>query len=146
MGGWASPPAFASGAGGLVSTADDFLAFGRMLLAGGRLDETRILREESVTALTADHLTPKQKALSPFFPGFWDDQGWGFGVAVTTRQGESGTSAGTYGWNGGYGTSWLNDPERGVVAVFLIQRLMTGPNSVDVNSAFFRAVWAALEG
>src|SRR4051794_9439628 len=35
---WATPPAFPSGAGGLVSTADDFLAFGQMLLAGGTHD------------------------------------------------------------------------------------------------------------
>ena len=34
---WATPPAFPSGAGGLVSTLDDMHAFGRMLLSGGRL-------------------------------------------------------------------------------------------------------------
>lgn len=33
---WATPPAFPSGAGGLLSTAEDCLAFGRMLLAGGQ--------------------------------------------------------------------------------------------------------------
>jgi len=33
---WSGPPVFPSGSGGLVSTVDDWLAFGRMLLAGGR--------------------------------------------------------------------------------------------------------------
>ena len=32
---WSRPPAFGDGAAGLVSTADDLLAFSRMLLAGG---------------------------------------------------------------------------------------------------------------
>jgi CubicO group peptidase (beta-lactamase class C family) len=33
---WSRPPAFPSGGGGLVSTVDDYLAFGRMLLNWGR--------------------------------------------------------------------------------------------------------------
>ena len=32
---WSRPPAFGDGAAGLVSTADDLLAFARMLLRGG---------------------------------------------------------------------------------------------------------------
>ena len=32
---WSRPPAFSSGGGGLVSTIDDYLAFARMLRAGG---------------------------------------------------------------------------------------------------------------
>ena len=32
---WSRPPAFGDGAAGLISTADDLLAFSRMLLAGG---------------------------------------------------------------------------------------------------------------
>ena len=32
---WSRPPAFCDGAAGLVSTADDLLAFARMLLRGG---------------------------------------------------------------------------------------------------------------
>src|SRR5207253_6911501 len=33
--GWTVPPVFPSGASGLLSTADDFLAFARLLLNGG---------------------------------------------------------------------------------------------------------------
>ncbi len=40
---WSSPPAFPSGAGGLVSTVDDYLAFARMLLDGGQFQGERIL-------------------------------------------------------------------------------------------------------
>ena len=70
------PPAFASGGGGLVSTADDFLAFGRMMLDRGRHGTDRILARPTVELMTTDHITPEQKAASPFSPGFWDTDGW----------------------------------------------------------------------
>ncbi|MDQ2830072.1 MAG: class A beta-lactamase-related serine hydrolase, partial [Chloroflexota bacterium] len=40
---WSQPPAFPSGAGGLVSTVDDYLAFGQMMLNKGMHEDTRIL-------------------------------------------------------------------------------------------------------
>src|ERR1700730_10912404 len=55
---WSRPPAFASAAGGLVSTVDDYLAFGRMLLNRGRHGTERILSRLSVAATTTAHLTP----------------------------------------------------------------------------------------
>src|SRR5216683_2644140 len=103
---WARPPVFPSGGGGLVSTADDFLAFGRMMLQQGRHGAERILARPTVELMTTDHLTPAQKAASPFFPGFWDKTGWGFGVSVTTRRDGLAPSPGSYGWMGGFGTSW----------------------------------------
>src|SRR5829696_5860710 len=54
---WATPPAFPSGGGGLVSTVDDLHAFGRMLLAHGRLpDGERLLSRAAVEAMTTDQL------------------------------------------------------------------------------------------
>ena len=35
---------------------------------------------------TTDQIIPEQKAVSPFFPGFWESRGWGFGVSVFTRR------------------------------------------------------------
>src|SRR5207244_338311 len=61
---WSSPPAFPSGAGGLVSTADDWLAFGRMMLAEGSVDGRRLLSPESVRQMTSDHLTQAQRDAS----------------------------------------------------------------------------------
>lgn len=83
---FASPPAFESGAGGLVSTVDDYLAFCRMMLHNGRHGNERILSRLSVELMTTDHLTREQKAASPFFPGFWDSRGWGFGLSIITRR------------------------------------------------------------
>src|SRR5258706_4871042 len=59
---WARPPAFESGGGGLVSTADDYLAFCRMMLGKGRLGDVRILSRPSVKRMTIDQLTPYQSA------------------------------------------------------------------------------------
>jgi CubicO group peptidase (beta-lactamase class C family) len=73
---WSRPPAFESGGGGLVSTAADYLAFASALLAGGTLDGERVLSRPSVTLMTSDHLTPAQKAVSGFSPGYFDDIGW----------------------------------------------------------------------
>jgi hypothetical protein len=36
--------------------------------------------------MTTDHITPEQKAVSGFFPGFWDSRGWGFDLSIVTRR------------------------------------------------------------
>ena len=48
------PPTFESGGGGLVSTADDFLAFASALLAGGTHRGERVLSRPAVTLMTSD--------------------------------------------------------------------------------------------
>jgi CubicO group peptidase (beta-lactamase class C family) len=72
-----------SGSAGLFSTVDDYLAFGQMMLNGGRYGSKRILARPTVELMTADQITPAQKATSPFSPGFWEQRGWGFGVSMT---------------------------------------------------------------
>ena len=99
-------------AAGLVSTVDDYLAFGQMLLNKGKHGGERILSRPSVEAMTTDHLTPEQKAASGLLPGACDSRGWGFGVSVVTRRDESRPSPGQYGWDGGLGTLVGPDPPR----------------------------------
>ena len=67
-GSYSQPPVFESGGGGLVSTVDDMLAFGRMMLAQGAYGRERILARPTVKLMTTDQLTAEQKAASPFFP------------------------------------------------------------------------------
>jgi CubicO group peptidase (beta-lactamase class C family) len=119
---WGKPPAFAAGGAGLVSTADDFLAFGQMMLDQGAFRGGRILSRPTVEAMTTDQLTVEQKAASPFSPGFWDSLGWGFGMAINTRRDSGSASPGRFGWDGGLGTSWASDPKEGLVGVLLTQR------------------------
>ena len=53
---------------------------------------------------------PAQKAVSGLVPGYFDSHGGWFGVAVITRRDDAAGSVGKYGWDGGMGTSWYNDP------------------------------------
>jgi CubicO group peptidase (beta-lactamase class C family) len=140
---WARPPLFESGAGGLVSTADDLLAFGQMMLDGGRLGSGRILSRPSVELMTTDHITPAQKAVSGFFPGFWDNHGWGFGGAIVTRRDDL-ASTGRYGWDGGYGTSWYVDPKEGLVGILLTQRVWDATGIPRVLLDFWTSAYAAI--
>ena len=114
---WTKPPAFPSGGGGLVSTLDDVHAFGRMLLSGGRLaDGSRLLSRASVEAMTTDQIGAASGVPGPSPDG---SQGWGFGVSVQLRRTGLGPTVGTYGWAGGLGTSWANDPANDLVGVVL---------------------------
>ena len=118
---WSRPPEFPSAAGGLVSTVDDYLAFGQMMLNNGALGDQRILSRTAVEIMVADHITPAQKSVSPFFPGFWETSGWGLGLSVTTAREAIGPSPGSFGWDGGVGTSWRSDPAEDMVAILMTQ-------------------------
>jgi CubicO group peptidase (beta-lactamase class C family) len=122
-GGYAArPPVFESGAGGLVSTVDDLLAFGRMMLGKGAFGGARILSRPTVELMTTDHLTPEQKAISPFFEHFWTTYGWGLGLGIVTARNDIADVPGRFGWDGAFGTSWWVDPREELVGVFLTQR------------------------
>jgi CubicO group peptidase (beta-lactamase class C family) len=71
--------------------------------------------------MTMDHLTPEQKAASPFFPDFWDDKGWGLGLGVITRRSDL-SGVGRFGWDGAFGTSWHIDPREELVGILMTQR------------------------
>lgn len=118
----AAAPPFESGAGGLVSTADDLRAFGRMLLDGSSEEGERILARSTIELMTRDHLTAGQKAASPFFENFWDAYGWGLGMGVTTAHADVGLVPGRFGWDGAFGTSFWVDPNRDLVGVLMMQR------------------------
>jgi CubicO group peptidase (beta-lactamase class C family) len=121
---WNDPPVFPDGGAGLVSTVDDFLAFARMLLDGGRHGRERILSRPSVELMTTDHITPAQKAASSLgLPGFFETRGWGFGVAVVTHRDDLSATPGRYFWDGGYGTSWASDPKEDLIGLLMTQRM-----------------------
>jgi CubicO group peptidase (beta-lactamase class C family) len=115
---WTEPPAFPAGSAGLLSTVDDYLAFSRLLLDKGVHRGARLLSEQSVELMTTNHLTPEQIAgAGPVLGG----RGWGYGMAVATAPDEVSPVPGRYGWDGGYGTSWFNDPSRNLVAIAMTQ-------------------------
>ncbi|MFF3783549.1 serine hydrolase domain-containing protein [Streptomyces sp. NPDC001933] len=135
---WSSLPVFASGAGGLVSTADDWHAFARMLLAGGaggRAGGRRVLSEESVRLMTTDHLTRAQRERSTLF---LEGQGWGYGGSVDVEAVDPWNVPGRYGWVGGTGTAGHLTPATGTVSVLLTQLAMTGPTPTPPVREFWR--------
>ena len=107
---WSRPPVFPDGAGGLVSSADDVVAFGRMLLRDG----SPVLKPATAAEMTRDQLTAAQRA--NVWPGFsfLDDRGWGYGLSVLDD--------GRYTWEGGLGTTWSNVPSQDLTVVVLTQR------------------------
>ena len=132
-------PAFGSGAGGLLSTADDFLTFYRMLLAGGVHEGTRILSRASVELLTTDRLVETQKpSAAGALP---DNMGWAFGQGVVTRRiGMPGV--GQFSWSGGFGTTAFAEPAEDLIAILLTQRALTGgaPHFQDFETTTYQAL------
>jgi CubicO group peptidase (beta-lactamase class C family) len=141
---WSRLPSFPSGGGGLVSTVDDFLAFADMLRGKGVSRGERILSRPSVEFMTSDQLTPEQKAASGLVPGFFRVHGWGFGVAVVTERTEVAKSVGTYGWDGGMGTSWYNDPAEDLTMILMTQQAWTSPIPPRLFQDFWTATYQAI--
>ncbi|MBU3706084.1 MAG: beta-lactamase family protein [Mycobacterium sp.] len=127
-------PRFCQGGGGLVSTADDYLRFARMLLGGGEVDGVRVLSGESVAAMRTNRLTEEQRGHPFLGMPFWIGRGFGLNLSVVTEPeksqrlfGPGGT--GTFSWPGAYGTWWQADPSRDLILIYLIQ------NFPDFSSA-----------
>jgi len=141
---WSTAPAFAGGGDGLVSTLDDYLAFAGMLLAGGSAGGSRILSRPSVAAMTTDQLTAANHAVSGPSPD--GSTGWGFGVGVQVLPTSPRRSLGAYGWDGGLGTSWANDPREGMVGVLLTHQAWTSPALPPLFQDFWTGAYAAIDG
>jgi CubicO group peptidase (beta-lactamase class C family) len=110
------PPPFDVSQGELVSTARDFHRFARMLADAGRVDGEPVISTDHLRQMTNDQVPAEDKTPESFFPGFWDEMGWGFGMGVQT----TGPHRGWYGWSGGQGTNFFVDRE-GTVGILLTQ-------------------------
>jgi CubicO group peptidase (beta-lactamase class C family) len=141
---WSHPPAFPFAAGGLVSTVDDYLAFGQMLLDDGRYSGGRILSRPAVELMTSDQLTPAQKGPS-LEEGFWVNHGWGYCMSVTTRRVGVADTPGRYGWDGGMGTSWVNDPREQMVLLLMTQRAWPSANPPNLFRDFWTLAYQAID-
>lgn len=136
---FAKPPIFQSAGGGLVSTADDYLAFAHMLLDQGQ----PLLSHQSVALMTRNHIALEQQ--TNFAPGFWETTGWGFCVSVVTNQPALGPNPGSFGWTGGLNTVFCCDPIENMIAIFLAQRLMTSPTPDHFIQDFWTLAYQAID-
>jgi len=140
---YSRPPAFESGAGGLVSTVDDYYAFCRMMLNKGMWRGERILAEASVEAMTRDQLKPEQRKGAGMF--FGNSISWGFGMAVNLHREQPWMVPGRFGWDGGFGTSAYSDPTNDFIGILLTQRLMDSPQQPAVFTDFWTQAYQSLE-
>lgn len=135
---------YPSGAGGLYSTAPDFMRFCRMLIEGGSLDGVSILGRKTVEQMMVNHLT----FLDPPVTQFSDAEGFGLGGSVLldpARKGRLG-SVGQFGWSGAASTYFSIDPKERMISILLLQHL---PNGADndlprVATPFYNLVYQAL--
>jgi len=137
---WNRAPAFPDAAAGLVSTADDYFAFSYFLLSQGHRGGRRLLSREWIAAMTSDHLSTSQRAAAE--PIIGNRRGWGFGLAVVTETTRQELPVGAYGWNGGFGTSWVADPASATSAILLTQTLFSSPAPPAVHQEFWAAVFS----
>lgn len=128
---WNRTPAFPSGGGGLVSTADDWLAFARMLMGDG----PELLTPTSVSRMTTNHLTAAQREAATLF---LEGQGWGYGGQVDVTPIDPWNVPGRYGWVGGTGTTAHIVPPTGTVTILLTQAGMANPTPTKVMRDFWR--------
>jgi CubicO group peptidase (beta-lactamase class C family) len=129
---WSRPPAFGDGACGIVSTAEDVLAFSRMLLAGG----AGVLPTAGVREMTRDQLTDEQKSFGGLGPTFFENKSWGYCQAVY--------DGGAFGWNGGFGTSWVADPSHDLTIIVMSQRAFESPDLPVAHREIHAAAYASL--
>jgi CubicO group peptidase (beta-lactamase class C family) len=122
---YAAPPAIASGGGGLVSTAADYVRFCRFLLNGGVLDGTRLLGRKTVAYMLSNHLpgdlaamgTPRFAETSYAGIGF----GLGFSVMLDPARAQILGSPGEAAWGGIASTAFWIDPAEDLAVVLLTQ-------------------------
>lgn len=139
---YAKPPTFPAGDSGLVSTADDFGAFAKFLFSGLAPDGKRLLSEASLKAMTTNRLTPEQMKDGAMILG--PGRGFGLGVGVQVEASPYGVQPGAVSWDGGFGTSWFNDPAKGLTAILLTQRVFDSPDPPPVHKDFWRDAYGAL--
>ncbi|HLZ84323.1 MAG TPA: serine hydrolase domain-containing protein [Caulobacteraceae bacterium] len=130
-----TPPDYCGGGGGLISTADDYLKFARMLLNRGEVDGVRLLKAETVDLMRTNRLTAAQREHTFMGMPFWVGQGFGLGLSVIMDPEKqawmSAGSEGAFGWPGAFGTWWQADPAEDMILIYLIQNSMElGPEAV----------------
>ncbi|MBI1197480.1 MAG: serine hydrolase [Phenylobacterium sp.] len=130
-----TPPAFEGGGGGLISTADDYLKFARMLMGRGEVDGVRLLKAETVDEMAKNRLTEVQRSHTFMGMPFWLSQGFGLGLSMVMdsqkHEWMGAGGEGAFGWPGAFGTWWQADPKNDLILIYLIQDSMPlGPEAV----------------
>jgi CubicO group peptidase (beta-lactamase class C family) len=135
-----SSTTYFSGAGGMVSTAEDYLQFAQMLVNGGHLNGKRLLGPRTIELMTSNHTGEMVNGQFGRPP-----RGMGFGLGVQVVQdavaADLRQSNGTFGWAGAYGTNVNMDPKEQMVTVVFIQNQGgSGALHRDFENAVMQAI------
>jgi CubicO group peptidase (beta-lactamase class C family) len=141
---WRNPASFPSGGAGLVSTADDYLKFAKVILGKGKSGDVRLLSRPMFELMITDHLTPAERATPFLGMPFWTSMGFGLGLSMAdnpTGQDWLG-SPGRLGWPGAYGTWWVADPKEDLIALMMIQLYFGAGGGLrnDLETAIYQAI------
>jgi CubicO group peptidase (beta-lactamase class C family) len=125
---YAKPPQLESGGGGLVSTAQDYLRFCRMMLNGGTLDGVQILSPKTVALFSLNYLPDGREVADMALPGMFSESGYagvgfsiGCGVNIDVAKTRLPGSLGEYFWGGAAATAFWIDPKEELTVVFMTQ-------------------------
>ena len=122
---YAAPRAIASGGGGLVGTAPDYLRFCRFMLNQGELDGVRLLGRKTVELMTSNHLRGDMADMGQarFSESTYVGIGFGLGFSVMLDPARAQIvgSPGEYAWGGAASTSFWCDPVEEMAAVLMTQ-------------------------
>jgi CubicO group peptidase (beta-lactamase class C family) len=136
---------YASGAGGLYSTAEDYRRFCQMLLDGGSGNGHSILGRKTVELMREDQLAAFERPM----PGLPDGEGFGLGGSVLLSVAQRGRlgSAGQFGWSGAASTYYTIDPQEKLIAILLLQHLPhDGRRSLPrLQHRYYNLVYQALQ-
>jgi len=133
-----SSATYFSGAGGLVSTAEDYAQFATMLVNGGELNGRRYLSPRTIELMTSNHtgdMAGGQMGMSPRGIGF----GLGVQVVDDPVAADRRVSKGAWGWAGAYGTNVHIEPAADMVTIILMQTSTPGLQR-DFENAVAQAV------
>jgi CubicO group peptidase (beta-lactamase class C family) len=132
----------ASGGGGLVGTASDYMRFLLMIEAGGEWQGKRLLSAESVERMRINQLPNEVEWI-----GFGDEKskgkGFGLGFAVTVAPGDkSADRKDEYGWGGAASTHYWVSPNDRLVVVTMEQRM---PNTPETEEKLKPVIYGAIK-
>jgi CubicO group peptidase (beta-lactamase class C family) len=123
---------------------DDYFAFSRLILRGGTIGNRRLLSQGSIEAMTRDHLTPAERSRA--LPILAPNRGWGYGMSVVIEDTPEGIYSGSFGWNGGLGTTWVAVPRSDTTVILMTQTAFRSPDPPPIHKDFWRSVFLPSSG
>ncbi len=151
LGPWQNDP-FQSGGSGLVSTANEYMRFLRMLLNGGEYEGKRILKAETIDLMEQNNIGTLN--VRPVLHSYMQDRSrdikffehsnakFGLGFLINEDEINNARAAASLTWGGLYNTFFWIDPKNEICAVFITQILpFFDPETIDVYKNFEKLIY-----